>query len=103
MANMYRVSNLGSVRDCREFYRTHPEKEIVFDINKIKLVTIDIEVKSEKGFPTVQACDEEMLCITLQDYATKRILTFGVGATITMTRWSSMYSVMMSMICSSTL
>jgi len=93
----------GSVRDCREFYRTHgevkgfeifgnnryiyqyisdkyPEKEIVFDINKIKLVTIDIEVKSEKGFPTVQACDEEMLCITLQDYATKRILTFGVGA-----------------------
>ena len=92
----------GTVRECREFYRTHgevegfdiygnnryiyqyisdkyPEKEIEFDISKIKLVTIDIEVKSEKGFPTVQACDEEMLCITLQDYATKRILTFGVG------------------------
>ena len=92
----------GTVRECREFYRTHgevegfdiygnnryiyqyisdkyPEREIEFDINKIKLVTIDIEVKSEKGFPTVQACDEEMLCITLQDYATKRILTFGVG------------------------
>ena len=92
----------GTVRECREFYKTHgevkgfdiygnnryiyqyisdkyPEKEIEFDISKIKLVTIDIEVKSEKGFPTVQACDEEMLCITLQDYATKRILTFGVG------------------------
>ena len=92
----------GTVRECREFYRTHgevegfdiygnnryiyqyisdkyPEREIEFDISKIKLVTIDIEVKSEKGFPTVQACDEEMLCITLQDYATKRILTFGVG------------------------
>ena len=92
----------GTVRECREFYRTHgevegfdiygnnryiyqyisdkyPEREIEFDISKIKLVTIDIEVKSEKGFPTVQACDEEMLCVTLQDYATKRILTFGVG------------------------
>ena len=92
----------GTVRECREFYKTHgevkgfdiygnnryiyqyisdkyPEREIEFDISKIKLVTIDIEVKSEKGFPTVQACDEEMLCITLQDYATKRILTFGVG------------------------
>ena len=92
----------GFVRDCREFYKRHdaiegfeiygnnryiyqyisdkyPEQEIKFDINKIKLVTIDIEVKSEKGFPTVENCDEEMLCITLQDYATKRILTFGIG------------------------
>ena len=80
----------GFVRDCREFYKRHdaiegfeiygnnryiyqyisdkyPEQEIKFDINKIKLVTIDIEVKSEKGFPTVENCDEEMLCITLQD------------------------------------
>ena len=93
----------GTVRDTREFIRSHgevkgfeiygnnryiyqyisdkyPETEIKFDINKIKLVTIDIEVKSENGFPTVEKCDEEMLCITLQDYATKRILTFGVGA-----------------------
>ena len=92
----------GTVRETRDFIRQHgevkgfdiygnnryiyqyisekyPETEIKFDINKIKLVTIDIEVKSEKGFPTVEACDEEMLCITLQDYATKRILTFGVG------------------------
>ena len=61
----------GTVRECREFYKTHgevegfdiygnnryiyqyisdkyPEREIEFDINKIKLVTIDIEVKSEK-------------------------------------------------------
>ena len=92
----------GTVRETRDFIKQHgevrgfdiygnnryiyqyisekyPETEIKFDINKIKLVTIDIEVKSEKGFPTVEACDEEMLCITLQDYATKRILTFGVG------------------------
>jgi len=92
----------GTVRETREFIKSHqdvqgfeiygnnryiyqyisekyPENEIKFDINKIKLVTIDIEVKSENGFPTVEKCDEEMLCITLQDYATKRILTFGVG------------------------
>lgn len=93
----------GTVRDCREFYKTHgevenfdiygnnryvyqyisdkyPEDEIKFDIKKMKVVTIDIEVSAEKGFPTVENCDEEMLCITLQNYATKRILTFGVGA-----------------------
>ena len=68
----------GTVRETRDFIKQHgevrgfdiygnnryiyqyisekyPETEIKFDINKIKLVTIDIEVKSEKGFPTVEA------------------------------------------------
>ena len=92
----------GTVRETREFIRNHenvenfevygnnryiyqyisdryPENEIKFDIKKMNLVTIDIEVQSENGFPTVEKCDEEMLLISLQDYNTKRILTFGVG------------------------
>ena len=92
----------GTVRETREFVKTHsevegfeifgnnryiyqyisekyPETEIKFDIKKMNLVTIDIEVKSENGFPTVEKCDEELLLISLQDYNTKRILTFGVG------------------------
>ena len=92
----------GTVRETREFIRSHdnvenfeiygnnryiyqyisdryPEDEIKFDLKKMNLVTIDIEVKSEGGFPTVEKCDEEMLLISLQDYNTKRILTFGVG------------------------
>ena len=91
----------GSVRDCREFYKKYenvenfsvygnnryvyqyisdkyPEDEIKFDIKKIKLVTIDIEVASENGFPSVEECAEEMLTITLQDYSTKDIVTWGV-------------------------
>lgn len=93
----------GSVKDCREFIKTHdnvegfeiygntryiyqyisekyPEDHIEFDLKKMKLVTIDIEVASERGFPTVANCDEEMLCITLQNYSNKRIITFGQGA-----------------------
>ena len=92
----------GNVRDCREFIRSHeniekfpiygnrryiyqyisdkyPENEIKFDLNNMKLVTIDIEVKSENGFPSVQKCDEEMLLISLLDFSSKKILTFGVG------------------------
>jgi len=92
----------GSVKDCREFIKTHdnvegfeiygntryiyqyisekyPEDHIEFDLKKMKLVTIDIEVASERGFPTVANCDEEMLCITLQNYSNKRIITFGQG------------------------
>ena len=92
----------GTVRETREFNKSHgdvdgfdiygnnryiyqyisekyPENEIKFDLKKMSLVTIDIEVQSEHGFPTVEKCDEELLLISLQDYNTKRILTFGVG------------------------
>ena len=90
----------GTVRDCREFYKKYdevdnfkiygndryvfqyisdkyPEDEIKFDIKKINLVTIDIEVKSEEGFPDPENCAEEMLTISIQDYATKQIKTWG--------------------------
>jgi len=55
----------------------YPEDEIKFDINKIRLFTIDIEVASEGGFPNVFDCAEELLAITLQNYATKNIITFA--------------------------
>jgi DNA polymerase elongation subunit (family B) len=90
----------GSIRDCREFYKKYegvdnfkiygndryafqyisekyPEDEIKFDISKINLITIDIEVKSEEGFPDPDSCSEEMLTISVQDYTTKRITTWG--------------------------
>jgi len=93
--------NPGTVRDCREFYKKYdevdgfdiygndryiyqyisekyPEDEIKFDISKIKLVTLDIEVASEEGFPDVESCSEEILAITIQDYTTKKIITWGV-------------------------
>ena len=90
----------GFVRDCREFYKKYdevenfkiygndryvyqyisekyPEDHIKFDIKKIKLVTIDIEVAAENGFPDVENVAEELLLISLQDYATKKVITFG--------------------------
>jgi len=92
----------GTVRECREFYKKYkdvenftiygnnryiyqyisdkyPDDEIQFDLNKIKLVTIDIEVASENGFPTVKECIEEILAITIQDYSSKKIYTWGIG------------------------
>ena len=41
----------------------YPEQELKFDIDKIKLVTLDIEVKSEQGFPDVESAAEEILLI----------------------------------------
>ena len=91
----------GTVRDCREFCEKYkevegfkiygndryvsqyisemyPEKEIKFDISKIKLLTIDIEVSAEYGFPDTESVAEEMLTIAIQDYNTKKIIVWGV-------------------------
>ena len=91
----------GTVRECREFYKTYddvdgfaiygndryiyqyisekyPEDEIKFDISQIKLVTLDIETTAEHGFPDVESAQEQILAITIQDYTTKDIITWGV-------------------------
>jgi len=90
----------GFVRDCREFFNKYDgvdgfkvfgndryvyqyisdkysEDEIKFDISKIKLITMDIEVQAEEGFPDPASCSEEMLTISIQDAATKKIITWG--------------------------
>jgi DNA polymerase elongation subunit (family B) len=92
----------GSVRDCREFIKRYdgvenfkiygntgyiyqyisemyPEEELKFDISKIKVTTLDIEVASENGFPDVESAAEEVLLITIQDYSSKKIRTWGQG------------------------
>ena len=92
----------GTVRECREFIKkyegvenfkiygndryiyqyisdNYPEDEIKFDTRHIKITTIDIEVASENGFPDVESAAEEVLLITLQDYSTKQIRTWGLS------------------------
>jgi DNA polymerase elongation subunit (family B) len=57
----------------------YQEDNIEFDMSKINLITIDIETKAEYGFPDVESAAEEMLLITIQDFNTKQIITWGVG------------------------
>ena len=84
--------NPGTVRDCRDFYKRYedvqgfeiygndryinqyisekyPENELKFDISQIKLVTLDIEVASEQGFPDVESCSEEICLLYTSDAA----------------------------------
>ena len=73
----------GSVRDCKIFIKSmkklmilkfmamrgvstnaisdkYPEEEIKFDIEKVRLLTVDIETRSENGFPDVETADQNM-------------------------------------------
>ena len=56
---------------------TFPDK-INWDMNQIRLMTIDIECESENGFPDVATASEPILCITVKNHTTKKIVVFGV-------------------------
>jgi DNA polymerase elongation subunit (family B) len=56
---------------------SYPEEVIDFDINQIKLYVLDIETTAEQGTIDAQAAREEIILITIQDYASKNILTWG--------------------------
>ena len=89
----------GSIRDCRNFIEQYngvsgvsvygqerflyqyladeyPER-IEYDQEKIKLWSLDIETTSENGFPKPEEAREEVLLISLKNFRTKNIITFG--------------------------
>ena len=53
--------------------------DIDYNMSMMKIYTIDIEVACENGFPDVQASAEEMLCLTIKDFNTKKVITWGTG------------------------
>ena len=92
--------NFGSITEARDFVRQykevedfdiygnsrflyqyivgqHPEDEIKFDSNRIRVFTIDIETAAENGFPDIESADQEILAISIKDSFTGRITVWG--------------------------
>jgi len=90
----------GTIKDAREFVDTHKEMadfpvygqtrynnqyileeypwdEMKFDMNQIRIFTIDIETGAENGFPDIETADQEILLISIKDSHTGRITVFG--------------------------
>ena len=89
----------GTMKECKEFLKQYEDVQgatvygfdrmlyqflaeeypgtIDYDVNKIKLWSLDIETASENGFPKPELAEEEVLLITLKNYKTKRLITFG--------------------------
>ncbi len=92
----------GSIRESRDFMKRYDgvqgfnvygqtnyglqyisdtyDYDINWDMEQLKVFTIDIETKTEEGFPNIVTANEEILLITVKDLTSKRIITFGVGA-----------------------
>ena len=89
----------GSIKDTREFIKRYDgvegfsvygnsnyayqyisdnyQHDINWDMEQIKVFTIDIETSTENGFPDIKSANEEILLITVKELSTKRIITFG--------------------------
>jgi DNA polymerase elongation subunit (family B) len=50
-----------------------------WDLEKLLMVTIDIEVQCENGFPSPSKAEEELLSITIKNHQSKRIVVWGIG------------------------
>ena len=93
-----------SIRDAKEWVEGHKNQpELVYgntqypytyisdeyrgtvnwDMDQILMVTIDIECRSESGFPDPRVASEEMLSITIKNHQNKKIVVFGVGKFVT--------------------
>ena len=55
------------------------EGTVNWDMDQILIVTLDIEVQCENGFPNVKDAEEEMLSITLKNHQNKKIVVWGIG------------------------
>ena len=67
----------GYDRYLYQFISQEFPDEVDYDFKGMKIMSLDIEVACENGFPNVKECAEEMLSITVQDYQTRKLKVFG--------------------------
>ena len=90
----------GGVREAREFIKKYsdvrnfeiygyerflyqyiadkyPQDEVKFDMSAMNIITLDIEVECENGFPDVESASESILCLTIKDLNTKKLIVWG--------------------------
>ena len=53
--------------------------DIKWDYNKLLLITIDIEVECENGFPNPKQAIEPLLSITVKNHQTQKIVVWGIS------------------------
>lgn len=67
----------GNTNYTSQYISDTYESDIRWDMEQIKVFTIDIETATESGFPDIKNANEEILLITVKDLISKQIITFG--------------------------
>jgi len=89
--------NMKEAKEWMENYKNQPEmafgstmfpynyiadeypKRVEYDTDQILIVTIDIEVQCENGFPAPEQAIEPLLSITVKNHQSKKFVVWGVG------------------------
>ena len=71
------ASVFGMERFLYQYLSEEYDEEIQYDMDKIKIWSLDIETASENGFPKPDLAEEEVLLITLKNFRSKKLITFG--------------------------
>ena len=99
MVSMFPLSNRDNIKETKKFIDDYSnvsgmkvygmekflyqylaeefDDNIEYDSSKIKLWSLDIETASENGFPKPEVAEEEVLLITLKNFNSKKMITFG--------------------------
>jgi len=74
------VSNMkihGNTNWQYQYITENYKGEIDFNMSQIDIRSIDIETETEGGFPDIETANEAILLITMEDYYTKVMTTYG--------------------------
>lgn len=80
IANMQDIDNMklyGTRKCVTQFISETFKGDMKYDAESIKIVSIDIETTTDHGFIDTKNTPESILLITLKDFTSKEIITFG--------------------------
>ena len=69
----------GSTMYAYNYIADEYPKRVDYDIDQILIVTIDIEVQCENGFPNPKDAAEPLLSITVKNHQSKKFVVWGIG------------------------
>ena len=69
----------GSTMYSYNYIADEYPNRINYDVDQILIVTIDIEVECENGFPSPEEAVEPLLSITVKNHPSKKFVVWGVG------------------------
>ena len=67
----------GNTNYAYQYISDNYDGDVHWDMEQIKVFTIDIETEVESGFPDIRSANEEILLITVKDLHQKKIVTFA--------------------------
>jgi DNA polymerase elongation subunit (family B) len=67
----------GNTNYAYQYISDNYEGDVNWDMEQIRVFTIDIETQTESGFPDIRTANEEILLITVKDLQSKKIVTWG--------------------------